>query len=101
MSHARETTLTFFIMYLTPLTSEVYLLVNLFEKPIHNAVRHFSCYIVKLGLQGYTIFFFFLLKNIDCVYSLEAVLMSTHNLCFEQKYENIRIFYLKIFIFWG
>ena len=28
--------------------------------------------------------------------------MSTHNLCFEQNYEemkNIRIFYLKIFIF--
>ena len=32
MSHARETTLTFFVMYLSPLTSEVYLLVNLFEK---------------------------------------------------------------------
>ena len=26
MSHARETTLTFFVMYLSPLTSEVYLL---------------------------------------------------------------------------
>ena len=43
MSHARETTLTFFIMYLPHLTSEVYLLVNLFEKPVHNAVRLFSC----------------------------------------------------------
>ena len=32
MSHARETTLTFFIMYLSLLTSEVYLLVNLFSK---------------------------------------------------------------------
>ena len=37
------------------------------------------------------IFFKFLLKNIDCGYSLEpprlaeAVLTSTHNLCFEQK----------------
>ena len=30
MSSARETTLTFLIMYLSPLTSEVYLLVNLF-----------------------------------------------------------------------
>ena len=30
----------------------------------------------------------------------EAVLSITHNLCFEQKYENnIRIFYLKIFLF--
>ena len=27
-------------------------------------------YIVKLGLQGYTLFFLFLLKNIDCCYSL-------------------------------
>ena len=32
MSHARETTLTLFIMYLSPLSSEVYLLVNLFTK---------------------------------------------------------------------
>ena len=24
----------------------------------------------------------------------EAVLTSTHNLCFEQKYENIRVFFL-------
>ena len=28
-------------------------------------------YIVKLGLQGYTLFFLFLLKKIDCGYSLE------------------------------
>ena len=47
MSHARGTTLTFFIMYLSPLTSGVYLLVNLFEKPIHNAVRFFSCFIIN------------------------------------------------------
>ena len=31
MSHAREMTLTFFVMYLSPLTSEVYLLVDLFQ----------------------------------------------------------------------
>ena len=43
MSHARGTTLTFFVMYLSPLMSEVYLLVNLFEKPVHNAIRSFSC----------------------------------------------------------
>ena len=29
----------------------------------------------------------------------EAVLMSTHNLCFEQKYEKYQNFYLKIFLF--
>ena len=32
MSHERETNLTLFIRYLSPLTSEVYLLVNLFSK---------------------------------------------------------------------
>ena len=29
-------------------------------------------YIVKLGFTGYTLFFLFLLKNIDCGYALEA-----------------------------
>ena len=33
--------------------------------------------------------FFFFAKNTDCG---EAVLTSTHNLCFEQKYKNIRVF---------
>ena len=28
-------------------------------------------YIIKLGLQGYILFFLFLLKNIGCGYSLE------------------------------
>ena len=55
-------------------------------------------YTVKLGLQGYTIFFLFLLKNVDCGYSF---LMSPHNLCFEQKFENMKIFYPKIFNFGG
>ena len=32
MSCARETTLTFFVMYLSPLTSQIYLFVNLFTK---------------------------------------------------------------------
>ena len=32
MPHARETTLTLFVMYLSPLTSMVYLLVNLYTK---------------------------------------------------------------------
>ena len=43
----------------------------------------------------------------DCGYSLEqpwrgkAVLTSTHNLYFEQKYEKYQnFFYLKIFVFW-
>ena len=33
MSHARETTLTVFIVYLSPLMFEVYLLVNLLKNP--------------------------------------------------------------------
>ena len=45
MSCARGTTVTFFIMFLISLLmSEVYLLVKHFEKPDHNAVRHFSCF---------------------------------------------------------
>ena len=61
-------------------------------------------YIVKLGFTGvYIMFSLFLLKIRDCRYSLEppsrGVLTSTHNLCFEQKYEKYQNFYLKIFIF--
>ena len=57
------------------------------------------------GLQAYTLFFLFLLKNIHCGYLLEplgkAVLASTHNLCFEQKYEKQnQNFYLKTSRFW-
>ena len=70
-------------------------------------LNHF--YIVKLGFTGVTFFLLFLLKNIDCGYSLElphrggsneypynrlfqAVQASTHNLCFEQKFVFVRIF---------
>ena len=57
-------------------------------------------YIVNLGFIGVYIIFLFLLKNIDCGYLGEAVLTSTHNLCFEQKYEKYQNFYLKTFRFW-
>ena len=40
-------------------------------------------YVVKLGLQGYTLFFLFLLKNLS-----KAVLTHTHNICFEKKCEK-------------
>ena len=47
-------------------------------------------YIKKLGSAGVYLFFLFLLQSIDCGYTFEspreAVLTSTHNLCFEQKY---------------
>ena len=46
-------------------------------------------YIVKLGFTGYTLFFLFLLKSIDCGYSLEPPRRGGsneyHNLCFEQE----------------
>ena len=41
MSSARDN--SHFIMYLPPLMSEVYLLVNLFKKSIHNVSGFFSC----------------------------------------------------------
>ena len=52
-------------------------------------------YIVKLGFTGVYIIFLISAQNIDCGYSFgEAVLTSTHNLCFVQKYEK----YLEFFI---
>ena len=57
-------------------------------------------YIVKLEFTGVYIIFRISVQNIDCGYSLEpprrgeAVLMSTHNLCFEQKYENYQIVFV-------
>ena len=49
-------------------------------------------YIVKLGFTGVYIISLFLLKNVDCGYSLEPPRRGGsneyHNLCFEQKYEK-------------
>ena len=74
-------------------------------------------YIVKLGFTGVCIIFLISAQNIDCEYSLEppsaqkhrlwvlvrtageAVLTSTHNLCFEQKYEKYQIFLSENFMF--
>ena len=51
---------------------------------------------VKLGFTGVYIIFLFLLKNIDCGYSLEPPRRGGsneyHNLCFEQKYEKYQNF---------
>ena len=38
-------------------------------------------------------------RSIDITGFIEAVLTSTHNLCFEKKYEKYPYFYMKIFIF--
>ena len=62
-------------------------------------------YIVKLGFTGVYIIFLISAQNIDCGNSLEpprrgeAVLTSTHNLCFEQKYEKYRRFLSENFQF--
>ena len=45
MSFARETTLTFFIMYLSPLMSEVYFLVNCVSQLY---VTFILCYLYSL-----------------------------------------------------
>ena len=60
-------------------------------------------YIVKLGFTGVYIIFLFLLKNIDCGYSLEPPHRGGsdeyHNLCFEQKYEKYQSFLSENFQF--
>ena len=59
-------------------------------------------YKVKLGFTGVYVIFLIFIKNIDCGYSLEppqAVLTSTYNLCFEQKYEKYRNFLSENFPF--
>ena len=62
-------------------------------------------YTVKLGFTGVYISFYISAQNIDFGYSLErlaeAVLTSTHNLCFEQKYKKYQNFYLKILKHFG
>ena len=51
MSHARETTLTFFIMYLSPWESEVYLLVNLLKNLSIMLLGVFFCYELEEGKE--------------------------------------------------
>ena len=52
-------------------------------------------YIVKLGFTGVYIIFLISVQSIDCGYSLT----STHNLCFEQKYEKYQKFLSENFHF--
>ena len=59
--------------------------------------------IVKLGSTGVYIIVLISTLNIDCGYSLEPPrqggIASTHNFCFEQKYETYLNFYLNFFYF--
>ena len=98
------------IMVLSPSQNGIYCMSKQFAHSISNSflieyiTKHTYIILTPLNhtfikqnwvLQGYSLIFLFLLKYIDCGYSLEpprrgeAVLTSTHNLCFEQKYETI------------
>ena len=62
-------------------------------------------YIVKQRFTGVYIIFLISAQNIDCVYSLEPPYQTGSNdypqsMFWAEKWKNIRIFYLKIFIFW-
>ena len=62
-------------------------------------------YTVKLGFTGVYIIFLISAQNIDCGYSLEPPRRGGSNeypqsMFFSRNMKNIRIFYLKIFIFW-
>ena len=50
-----------------------------------------SAAVQNWGLQEYTLLFLFLLEYIDCTW---GGLTTIHNLCFEHKYENYRIFFI-------
>ena len=62
-------------------------------------------YIVKLGFTGIYIIFLITAQNIDCGYSLEPPQRGSSNeypqsMFLSRNMKNIRLFYLKIFIFW-
>ena len=62
-------------------------------------------YIVKLGFTGVYIIFLISAQNIDCGYSLEPPQRGGSNeypqsMFLSRNMKNIRLFYLKIFIFW-
>ena len=57
-------------------------------------------YIVKLDFTGVYISFLISAQKIDCGYSLEAVLTTTHNVCFlSRNMKDIRIFLSEKFHF--
>ena len=95
------------LLHKTKSRDYIFFMLNITETCLYNfdpLKPHF--YIVKLGFTGVYIIFLISAQNKDCGYSLElpwrggsneypqsmfftkAVLTSTHNLCFEQKYEK-------------
>ena len=70
-----------------------------------------TTFIIKLGFTGVHVCIIFLISARKYILWVlvrtalpnrlaEAVLTSTHNLCFEQKFEKYQNFYLKTFRFW-
>ena len=60
---------TFAVFTLITPTPHLFIVKCLYMYNVYPLKPHF--YIINWGLQGYTLFFLFLLKNIDCGYSLE------------------------------
>ena len=73
--------------------SNVYIITKTYLYNYEPLKPHF--YIVKLGLTG--IYIIFLIS----AQLAEAVLTSTHNLCFEQKYEKYHSFLSENFKIFG
>ena len=51
----------------------------------------FSAVKFEFSFENFLYFSYFFFQNMDCVYMLEAVLTSTHNLCFGSKIRKIGI----------
>ena len=61
-------------------------------------------YIINCGLQGYTLFFLFMLKNIDCGYPLELPQWGSSNeypqsMFWAEIWKNIKFFIWKLSVF--
>ena len=85
----------FYIVHVSLILSLLLALLSLFSFSLGDTKLSTRADVSSIqGLQGYTLFFLFLLKKHS-----EADLMRTHNLCFEQKYEKYQNCYLKIFSF--
>ena len=76
---------------------------NITKTYLYNADPHKpQFYIIKLGLQGHTLFFLiFAQKHRLWILRTASVLRSTYNLCFEQKYEKYQNFIWKFSFFGG
>ena len=88
-----------------PSTPERCVLLTITKTRLYNfdpIKPHF--YIVKLGFTGVYIIFLFLLKNIDCGYSLNSLNRSNEypqSMFWTEIRKKLAFFYMKIFNFWS